>query len=301
MSTSNPVPVPVGIHWFRNGLRLHDNPCLLEATKSCQTLLPLVIIDPDAPFAQTQGVRAGCIRAHFLLESYQELNEKLIKTSMDTTRLIVIRGTPAVVLPQVVQLVGAQALYYEREPAAPIREADSKVLDAIRRQTSSTTIVGKEEEQQQGGLFQVHGFDTHTLHPVEHYLAKCSKSGSAPSTYGGFTKIFDSMTVPVQVETVTKFPKLPNKSVMDKISETFDKQMGIPSLKDLGYDEKDLKNRKRGGVDFDGGEDAGLKLLDHMMQRTQWISTFEKPKTSPNALTVDTTGLSPCTYYCVAE
>ena len=273
---------PVGIHWFRNGLRLHDNPCLLEATKSCQTLLPLVIIDPDAPFALTQGVKAGCIRAQFLLECHQELHDNM--KTMDS-QLIVIRGTPAVILPQLVDLVGAQALYYEQESAAPIREADSKVLDAIRQ----TSIAGKE--------LQVHGFDTHTLHPIEHYLAKC-KGGSAPSTYGGFTKIFESMTVPAPVETVTKVPKLPEKC-MEKIEEQYNKDrniIGIPSLQDLGYDEKDLKNRKRAGIDFDGGEDAGLKLLEQVMKRTQWVVTFEKPKTSPNALKVDTTGLSPCTY-----
>lgn len=188
-STTTSSSYPVGIHWFRNGMRLHDNPCLLEATKSCQTLLPLVIIDPDAPFAQTQGVRAGCIRAQFVLESYQELEHKLLKLSMDkdSSQLIVIRGTPAVVLPQIVQLVGAQALYYERESAAPIREADAKVLDAIRQATGTTTS-GNDPQSS----FQVHGFDTHTLHPVEHYLVKC-KSGSAPATYGGFTKLFDSM------------------------------------------------------------------------------------------------------------
>jgi cryptochrome len=271
----------VGIHWFRNGLRLHDNPCLLEATKSCQTLLPLVIIDPDAPFAQTKGVRAACIRAQFLLESFQELHDNM--KTMDS-QLVVILGTPAKVLPQLVKLVGAQALYYEQESATPIRKADSEVLDAIRQ-----TTAGKE--------LQVHGFDTHTLHPVEHYLAK-SKGGLAPSTYGVFTKIFDSMTVPAEVETVTKFPKLPDKC-MEKIEgqyNTDQERIGIPSLQDLGYDAKELKNRKRAGIDFDGGEDAGLKLMEQVMKRTQWVATFEKPKTSPNALTVDTTGLSPCKY-----
>jgi cryptochrome len=287
--TTTTASYPVGIHWFRNGLRLHDNPCLLEATKSCQTLLPLVIIDPDAPFAQTQGVRAGCIRAQFILESCQELNTKLLKTSMDETQLVVIRGTPAVILPQLVQFLGATALYYEREAAAPIREADAKVLEAIRQQETSIAA-GKEEST----LFQIHGFDTHTLHPVEHYLQKC-KGGSAPSTYGVFTKIFESMTVPKEVETVSKLPKLP-ANCMEKIQETFKHQdIGIPSLQDLGYDEKDLKHRKRAGIDFDGGEDAGLKILEQVMQRTQWVATFEKPKTSPNALKVDTTGLSPCT------
>ena len=74
----------------------------------------------------------------------------------------------------------------------------------------------------------------------------------------------------------------------------------IPSLTDLGYtsteqqQEDGLKHRGKGGIDFLGGETAGLQLLDTMMQRHHWVATFEKPKTNPNALTVDTTGLSPC-------
>jgi hypothetical protein len=40
-----------------------------------------------------------------------------------------------------------------------------------------------------------------------------------------------------------------------------------------------------------------LDLLTKQMNRAQWVATFEKPNTSPNALTVDTTGLSPCTYF----
>ncbi|KAJ8315829.1 hypothetical protein KUTeg_007979 [Tegillarca granosa] len=36
---SSPKPAvrnEVGVHWFRHGLRLHDNPSLLECTKNCR-------------------------------------------------------------------------------------------------------------------------------------------------------------------------------------------------------------------------------------------------------------------------
>ena len=67
----------IAIHWFRNGLRFHDNPSLLDASKSCRTLIPLVIIDPEYPFCQTADRRAGCIRVNFILESLTELQNKL--------------------------------------------------------------------------------------------------------------------------------------------------------------------------------------------------------------------------------
>ncbi len=262
----------VSIHWFRNGLRLHDNPSLLQASQQSSSILPLYIIDPDTPFAQTIGRKAGAIRANFILESIQELDTKF---SQHNSKLVVMLGKPKEILPDVVEKIGANALYYEREPAAPVREADAEVLGELNKNNSKQEV-------------KIIGFDTHTLHPMEHYLAK-SKGQVAPNTYGVFTKIFNQMTVPEEVEDcdLSTLPPLPPSY------QELDYCDKCPTLEDLGYDEKELVHRGKGGIEFIGGEDAGLELLNKMMKRTQWICTFEKPKTSPNALTVDTTGLSP--------
>ncbi|GFH44904.1 cryptochrome photolyase family 1 [Chaetoceros tenuissimus] len=261
----------VSVHWFRNGLRLHDNPCLLDASKSSETVLPLYIIDPEAPFAQTENRGAGAIRANFVLQSIQELNEKFEKNNQ---RLVVLLGKPEEVLPKVIETVDANALYYEKEPAAPIREMDRKVLENINCDE-----------------VEICGYETHTLHPMEKYLAHC-KDGVAPSTYGVFTKIFNKLTVPVEVEDVDleSFPALP--SGWETLTKEKFGDGSCPSLVALGYEESAVARQGECGIDLVGGEDAGIALLNKMMKRTSWVSTFEKPKTSPNALTVDTTGLS---------
>ena len=270
----------VSIHWFRNGLRLHDNPCLLDACKQSDKLLPLYVIDPEAPFAQTAGRGAGCIRANFVLESLHELDEKL--KSMDS-QLVVVLGKPEKVIPEIVMSINVSFLYYERDPAAPIRAADAKVLEAIRQRLKQ----GEDKQE-----CSIEGYDTHTLHPMERYVS-CCKDNVAPSTYGGLTKIFERLgPVPQEVDNVTSCPPLPDN--LNNLKDMFDNDLTVPSLERLGYDKNDLKNRDKGGISFLGGEDAGLDLLNRMMKRTQWICTFEKPKTSPNALSVDTTGLSPC-------
>ena len=269
----------VAVHWFRNGLRLHDNRPLLDACQNSETLLPLYIIDPDAPFAQTPNRKAGAIRANFILEAIQEMNRKLQKQD---SRLVVLLGKPDIVLPKVMNAIDATALYYEREPAEPIRMADAKVLENI--DSSKVEIIG---------------YDTHTLHPMEHYLTKC-KGHVAPSSYGAFTKIFNQLgPVPCEVETVKRVPSLPpllsNMTVgKEEVDGDASLYMDCPPLERLGYDPKALETRFKSGIDFYGGEDAGLKLLNHMMKRTKWVCEFEKPKTSPNALKVDTTGLSAC-------
>lgn len=265
----------VSVHWFRNGLRLHDNPCLLDASKSSETVLPLYIIDPEAPFAQTENRGAGAIRANFVLQSIQELNEKFEKNNQ---KLVVLLGKPEEVLPKVIETVDANALYYEKEPAAPIREMDRKVLENINCNE-----------------VEICGYETHTLHPMEKYLAHC-KDGVAPSTYGVFTKVFNKLTVPVEVEDVDleSFPALP--SGLETLTKDEFGDGSCPSLVSLGYEESVVTRQGECGIDLIGGEDAGIALLNRMMKRTSWVSTFEKPKTSPNALTVDTTGLSACKF-----
>lgn len=55
----------VAAHWFRKGLRLHDNPALLEAIKGSAVVYPLAIIDPW--FAAPDKVRAAARSACMLL------------------------------------------------------------------------------------------------------------------------------------------------------------------------------------------------------------------------------------------
>jgi len=268
----------IAIHWYRNGLRFHDNPCLKAACDAAETILPIYVIDPEYPFAQTPGTRAGCIRANFILESMREIDDKLRGMN---SQLLVVLGRPEQIIPKIIMLTSASALYYERESATPIRTSDATVLEAISEASSSDEV-------------QIKGFESHTLHPMELYLAQC-KGNVAPSTYGAFTKIFQSMKVPEVVEDVTHVPPLPPQAVK-QLKKAFGDKLHFPTLQDIGYGEnteEQLKNRKEGGIVFDGGEDACMDILNSVMARSKWVATFEKPKTSPNALTVDTTGLSP--------
>jgi hypothetical protein len=273
------------VYWFRNALRLHDNPSLLDACNQSNSILPLFIIDPDEPFSQTHGRRAGCIRANFVLESLRELDVKLQNISavqdQQKNRLFVLVGKPMNILPMLVEKLKIEAIFYEREPAEPIRKSDGIIMNSIKSQGNKS--------------LKIIGYDTHTLHPMEHYLAHC-KNQVAPSQYGAFTKIFYKLgTVPCEVAPVSCIPPFPSKTFQvlnDVNGSSID--YNVPSLEMLGYDASCLGTRGKGGIDFIGGEDAGIQLLQRMMKRTEWVCTFEKPNTKPNALTVDTTGLSPC-------
>lgn len=75
------------ILWFRHGLRLHDNPAMLEALKNHTTFLPIFIFDGES--AGTKNV--GYNRMKFLLESLRDLNDQL---KIFGGRLYLLAGNP---------------------------------------------------------------------------------------------------------------------------------------------------------------------------------------------------------------
>ena len=90
-------------------------------------------------------------------------------------------------------------------------------------------------------------FQTNTLHPLDTYLSKCG--GKVPSSYGAFTKIFNSLPSPSPtVPTVTSLPSqvsLPSSA----------SKYAVPSLDDL--DGVDMTCGGEGS--FEGGETEGKR------------------------------------------
>lgn len=52
----------VAVHWFRNGLRLHDNPALIEAINNADKLITLYIFDEET-FGKHNYVTYNMFRA----------------------------------------------------------------------------------------------------------------------------------------------------------------------------------------------------------------------------------------------
>jgi len=76
------------IHWFRKGLRLHDNPALLAACENASHLYPVFFMDPY--FVKGSNYRVGINRWRFLLESLQDLDAGLRKLNSRFGGIIII-------------------------------------------------------------------------------------------------------------------------------------------------------------------------------------------------------------------
>jgi deoxyribodipyrimidine photo-lyase len=102
------------LYWFRNDLRLSDNPALRHACAQATRLLPVFCIPP--PTETAWGFeRVGPHRRALLASALQELQKSLSDAG---SGLSIRNGAPADVLPQLMRSVGANAIVCE-EIAAP--------------------------------------------------------------------------------------------------------------------------------------------------------------------------------------
>ena len=100
------------IYWFRNDLRLIDNPGLVQACLDANCLLPVYISSPQLKATHTLGFpREGHHRQTFLRESLDDLKLQLRALGSD---LLEYEGEPEDVLATLTRTFGADAIYCER-------------------------------------------------------------------------------------------------------------------------------------------------------------------------------------------
>lgn len=93
----------VAIHWFRQDLRVSDNPALTSASKN-HTVLPIYIFDEENAGEYSMG---GASK-HWLHYSLKSLNNSL------ENQLSLYRGNPLDILSDLIDRFGAQAVYWNR-------------------------------------------------------------------------------------------------------------------------------------------------------------------------------------------
>ena len=156
------------IHWFRKGLRLHDNPALVAACRASAVVYPVFIIDPH--FAGPEKV--GINRYRFLLQSLHDLDTSLRALG---SRLYLIRGRPEDKLKYFIQKWGVNLITFEadNEPYAKFRD------ESIMRLGEQLSV-------------DVSVYESHNLQAMSQY----SSIQGQQVTYGAFCKLFNSLSPP---------------------------------------------------------------------------------------------------------
>ena len=250
------------VFWFRKSLRVHDSPALLAALERCGSLLPVFCLDPW--FADSKRISTN--RYNFLLESLHDVDASLRARG---SRLVILRGSPADVLPAALTAFRATRLVFEEDIEPYARERDKHLTEVARAAGVATRSVSG-----------------HTLYDPA--ALQAAAGGSVlPATYEAFLRLTRSLPPPPRpFAAPTVLPPLGGDGDSAFPDESAHR---VPTLAACGFDIAAVTTRFRG----EGGETRARATLATSASRTRWIETFAKPETNPAALEPATTALSP--------
>lgn len=113
------------IVWFRNDLRLSDNPALIAAERSGKGVLPVYIYDTETPDVRP----AGAASRWWLHHSLKALDAALRALG---SRLILRRGCPETIIRELAAECNVDAIFWNRAYDEGSRDRDARLKKACR-------------------------------------------------------------------------------------------------------------------------------------------------------------------------
>ncbi|XP_064192298.1 cryptochrome-2-like isoform X3 [Anguilla rostrata] len=248
------------VHWFRKGLRLHDNPSLQEALNGADTVRCVYILDPW--FAGSANV--GVNKWRFLLESLEDLDTSLRKLD---SRLFVVRGQPAEVFPRLFKEWNVTRLTFEYDSEPYGKERDAAIIKMAQEFGVETRVQ-----------------NSHTLYNLDRIIEL--NNNSPPLTFKRFQAIVNRLGLPKRPLTTVTKQQL--DSCRTSISDNHNERYGVPSLEELGF-----KTHGLSPAVWKGGETEALERLSKHLDRKAWVANFERLRINICSLIASPTGLSP--------
>ena len=273
MSTISPSIT--SIHWFRKGLRIHDNPALIAAASgmiygekkyNIAHCLPIFILDP-------WFVKSGLVgknRMQFLLETLQDLNNQL--ESKFQSKLLIFQGKPHEILPKLWKEYNIKLLSFELDTEPYALERD---YDIVKMATESK--------------IQIFSPVSHTLlnmYDIESYFQP--QKTTSCLQYSSFVKYVESQNIETPYpqpdsKLFAPLPKIQDESYMKTIPK---------KLSDIDFPGEDINPKEH--TPHYGGEIVAIKRMYAYLSDKNKVIKFSKPETRPTAFNpADTTVLSP--------
>lgn len=252
----------VGLHWFRHGLRLHDNAPLLKAIATCSKLIPLYILDTE----YFKPGKVGINRMGFLLDSLRALDADLRAKG---SKLFVAKGNPNNIIGELIKEHKIEVLSFERDTEPYNKNMDDQVIETAKSlKTEVIPLWG------------------HTMFDPEYLLAL--NNGEAPLTMVSFLRLMSEAGDPPKPLSAPEIiPPPPLDNIKCNNVYMYQKPPAISDLTEYSFNPNDYTTW------FVAGEQHGIKVMQKFLAQKRRVSTFEKPKTDPTALEPDTTALSP--------
>jgi deoxyribodipyrimidine photo-lyase len=259
-ATSNASKKPtLAFHWFRNDLRVHDNPALVHSVRSHDVCVPVFVFDAAlygdaARTVPYESLKWGSKRAKFLVESVHDLRRQL---QARQSGLVVAHGNLHEVFEHLV--AAAKDAYHvsvvtQEEPLKEERDAVKEVQDVLKRHNPKarvSTVWGS------------------TLYELKD-LPYSEGLQNLPDVFTPFrTKVEKECKIPKPLPV----PTFHKGAKFDDVVSTLASRDGfvgssasfMPTLQTLGYTPEQIEyaNRvdPRGVMEFVGGETRALERV----------------------------------------
>lgn len=250
--------------WFRNDLRLHDNPVLTNALahRGAKEVLPCYIFDPRQYCTTKFGsAKTGQYRAKFMLESVADLRASLRAIGSD---LLVGVGKPEVLLPMLVAPRGngnahSTTLLCQEQCTSEELAVDHAVCSAL-----------------PAGVAQFQPLWSGTLYEKSD-LPYSPDLSDLPDGFTPFRNKVESkcsIRAPQRAPAADSLPLPPKESLQLQPELLGFEKLPIPA--ELGFSDAELKAPadKRGVLAFEGGETAALRRLKHYLWDADCLGSY---------------------------
>ncbi len=230
--------------WIRNDLRVRDHAPLRYATDHYDQVIPVYCFDPRH-FGTTMFdlPKMSSIRARFLRESVQDLRDSFQDLGAD---LVVRRGRPEDILPELVRKTGANEVLQFQEIGGEEEDVETAVEDAL-RDTGATP-----------GFFW-----GKTLYHIDD--VPFDGPDDIPKVYTNFRKAVEKKS--------TVRPTLDAPDSLLPLPEGLNPG-SIPTLDELGFDDDGTVD-ERGVLPFRGGESRGHDRIDEYIWRGDFLKKYK--------------------------
>jgi len=231
--------------WFRNDLRLHDHEPLHDALQQGAEIIPVYCFDPRQFGTTAFGFpKTGKFRAKFLVESVQDLRQSLKALGSD---LIVRRGQPEAILPELAAQLAVQSVSWHEEVTAE----ETAVEEAVASQLEAAGIA----VQTYWGATLYHPDD------LPFAIAKL------PEVFTQFRKKVERHS--------TVYHPFPSPQHLPPLPSSVDPGE-IPTVADLGLEAPTPDDRAV--LAFNGGETAGLARLHHYLWESDCLKRYKETR-----------------------
>ncbi|KAL9971457.1 hypothetical protein ACROYT_G017620 [Oculina patagonica] len=216
------------LHWFRKGLRLHDNPSLRQAIEGSSTFRAVFFLDVDS----LNEINISRNKWRFLLDCLLDLDCSLRKLN---SRLFIVRGQPIDVFPKLIKQWNITRVTFEcdGEPFPQRRD------DSVKRLLESQGV-------------EVLVSTSHTLYNIDEVVEL--NHGNVPVTFKQFECLVSKLRSPDSC--VPDIDQDLFENCKTPVADDHDNIYGVPQ-----YGALDLEEEEHEQGEWVGGEKEALRRL----------------------------------------